>query len=99
MRTARRRPGVGRCRAPSSSARCSGSFASTPLRAPLVGRNSARELLLTFGLVSVVVATPFILAQYDLKRLLGYSSVEHVGIIALGLALVGGWAPTGRCCT
>src|SRR5512143_3364582 len=46
-------------------------------------------LLLAFGLVSVVVATPFIIVQHDLKRLLGYHSVEHVGIIALGLGFGG----------
>ncbi len=46
-------------------------------------------LLLIFGVISVAVAAPFILAQQDLKRLLGYSSVEHVGIIALGLGFGG----------
>jgi hydrogenase-4 component F len=47
------------------------------------------EVLLVFGLTSIVVATPFILTQHDLKRLLGYHSVEHVGIIALGLGFGG----------
>jgi hydrogenase-4 component F len=47
------------------------------------------QVLLVFGLVSVVVATPFILAQHDIKRLLGYHSVEHVGIVALGLGFGG----------
>jgi hydrogenase-4 component F len=47
------------------------------------------EVMLIFGLISVVVATPFILVQHDLKRLLGYHSVEHVGIIALGLGFGG----------
>jgi hydrogenase-4 component F len=47
------------------------------------------EVLLVFGLTSVVVATPFILAQHDLKRLLGYHSVEHVGIVTLGLGFGG----------
>ncbi|MCR4340450.1 MAG: hypothetical protein NUW01_11280 [Gemmatimonadaceae bacterium] len=47
------------------------------------------QVLLVFGLVSVVVATPFILTQHDLKRLLGYHSVEHVGIVALGLGFGG----------
>jgi hydrogenase-4 component F len=47
------------------------------------------EVLLVFGLTSIVVATPFILAQHDLKRLLGYHSVEHVGIVALGLGFGG----------
>jgi hydrogenase-4 component F len=46
-------------------------------------------VLLVFGLTSVVVATPFILAQHDIKRLLGYHSVEHVGIVALGLGFGG----------
>ena len=46
-------------------------------------------LLILFGLVSVLVAVPFLLAQRDVKRLLGYSSVEHVGVIALGLGFGG----------
>jgi hydrogenase-4 component F len=46
-------------------------------------------VLLIFGLSSVVVATPFILTQHDIKRLLGYHSVEHVGIVALGLGFGG----------
>jgi hydrogenase-4 component F len=53
------------------------------------GPEFSQGLLLIFGLVSVVVATPFILAQHDFKRLLGYHSVEHVGIIALGLGFGG----------
>jgi hydrogenase-4 component F len=53
------------------------------------GPEFSQGLLLIFGLLSVVVATPFILAQHDLKRLLGYHSVEHVGIIALGLGFGG----------
>jgi hydrogenase-4 component F len=48
-----------------------------------------QDVLLIFGITSVVVATPFILAQHDIKRLLGYHSVEHVGIIALGLGFGG----------
>jgi hydrogenase-4 component F len=47
------------------------------------------KLLLGFGLVSVVVAVPFILVQRDLKRLLAYSSVEHVGLIATAIGLGG----------
>jgi hydrogenase-4 component F len=53
------------------------------------GPQFSQGLLLIFGLMSVVVATPFILAQHDIKRLLGYHSVEHVGIIALGLGFGG----------
>jgi hydrogenase-4 component F len=46
-------------------------------------------LLILFGMVSVLVAAPFLIAQRDVKRLLGYSSVEHVGVIALGLGFGG----------
>jgi hydrogenase-4 component F len=53
------------------------------------GADFSQGLLLLFGLISVVVATPFIIVQHDLKRLLGYHSVEHVGIIALGLGFGG----------
>lgn len=53
------------------------------------GPEFSHGLLLLFGLVSVVVATPFIIVQHDLKRLLGYHSVEHVGIVALGLGFGG----------
>jgi hydrogenase-4 component F len=53
------------------------------------GPELSGDLLILFGLVSVLVATPFILVQRDVKRLLGYHSVEHVGIIALGLGFGG----------
>ncbi len=59
------------------------------IAAAACGPAFAAKVLLVFGLVSVVVATPFILAQRDVKRLLGYHSVEHVGIIALGLGFGG----------
>ena len=47
------------------------------------------DLLLTLGLLSVFIATPFILVQWNLKRLLAYSSIEHVGIMAVGIGLGG----------
>lgn len=47
----------------------------------------ASNLLVVFGLVSIMIAAVFILAQHDLKRFLAYCSVEHLGIIALGLGL------------
>jgi hydrogenase-4 component F len=46
-------------------------------------------LLKIFGLVSIGVAAAFILFQRDLKRMLAFCSVEHMGIIALGLGLGG----------
>lgn len=54
-----------------------------------VGEGFSNNLLLIFGLASLVVAVPFVLYQKDFKRLLAYSSVEHMGIIALGLGFGG----------
>ena len=49
----------------------------------------ARGVLVALGLLSMVVAAGFLMAQRDLKRLLAYSSVEHIGIMALGAGLGG----------
>jgi hydrogenase-4 component F len=46
-----------------------------------------RELLLVLGLISMAVAAVFLARQRDFKRMLAYSSVEHVGIIAFGLGI------------
>jgi hydrogenase-4 component F len=46
-------------------------------------------LLLVFGLLSVGFAAFFVFSQRDIKRLLAYSSVENVGIIATGLGVGG----------
>lgn len=48
-----------------------------------------QELLVWFGVVSMAVAAVFILKQADYKRMLAYSSVEHMGILALGIGLGG----------
>lgn len=45
------------------------------------------KLLIFGGLLSIGVAALFILTQKDYKRLLAYSSVEHMGIIALSLGI------------
>jgi formate hydrogenlyase subunit 3/multisubunit Na+/H+ antiporter MnhD subunit len=44
-------------------------------------------LLVSIGVVSGILGVTFALAQHDLKRLLAYSSVENIGIIALSLGL------------
>ncbi len=59
------------------------------------GNNYSGRLLILFGLLSMVGALPFILVQKDIKRLLAYSSVEHVGIIVLGVGLGGVVGYTG----
>ena len=48
-----------------------------------------RSLLVVFGLMSMTVAAVFILRAHDFKRMLAYSSVEHMGILALGVGLGG----------
>ncbi len=45
------------------------------------------RLLLFMGLFSMAVAAMFMAAQRDFKRMLAYSSVEHMGILVLGLGL------------
>jgi hydrogenase-4 component F len=45
--------------------------------------------LLAFGLFSMLVAALFLLTTPDFKRMLAYSSVEHMGILAVGAALGG----------
>jgi hydrogenase-4 component F len=52
-----------------------------------LGRDFSAGLLLALGLLSVLVATPFILVQWNVKRLLAFSSIEHVGIMAVGVGL------------
>ena len=48
-----------------------------------------QELLVGFGLLSMAVAAVFIIGQADYKRMLAYSSVEHMGILTLGVGLGG----------
>ncbi|MFN8188459.1 MAG: proton-conducting transporter membrane subunit [Gaiellales bacterium] len=52
---------------------------------PAVGAGTARALLITFGLVSLAVAVPFLWRPLAWKRLLAYSSLEHMGVLALGV--------------
>jgi len=54
----------------------------------------AQPLLILFGLLSMAVAAVFIVRQDDFKRMLAYSSVEHMGLLALGVGL-GGAAACG----
>ena len=54
---------------------------------PAVGVLLPRELMIGFGLVTVAVATPFLLVQTDLKRLLAYSTAEQMGLLAIALGV------------
>ncbi|HEX6941846.1 MAG TPA: proton-conducting transporter membrane subunit [Gemmatimonadaceae bacterium] len=54
----------------------------------------ADRTLMVIGLFSMLVAAVFLLATRDFKRMLGYSSVEHMGILSIGASLgpAGVWA-------
>jgi hydrogenase-4 component F len=54
--------------------------------AATLGSAFPRNVLLVFGVASLLLAALYVLDQQDLKRLLAYSSVEHMGILALGVA-------------
>jgi hydrogenase-4 component F len=45
-----------------------------------------RGVLLVFGMLSLLLAALYLIEQRNLKRLLAYSSVEHMGILAIGTA-------------
>lgn len=48
-----------------------------------------REIFIVFGILSLFFASIFILGQKDYKRMLAYSSIEHMGILILGLGIGG----------
>jgi hydrogenase-4 component F len=52
-----------------------------------LGTAYSGHLLLGFGLLSMCVAAPFILVQTNMKRLFAYSSLEHIGVICVGIGL------------
>ena len=49
----------------------------------------SQHLLIGFGLVSLVVASLIIFGQKNYKRMLAYSSIEHMGIMVIGFAIGG----------
>jgi len=52
-----------------------------------LGTGFSGHLLVGFGLLSMVLAGPFILTQRNLKRMLAYSSLEHVGLICVAVGM------------
>ena len=49
----------------------------------------ARRSLLSLGILSLVVAAVCMVRQSDIKRVLAYSSIEHMGILAVGIGIGG----------
>lgn len=52
---------------------------------PALGSGAVQKLFIGFGLASLLVAIPFLWRPLPWKRLLAYSSLEHMGVLALGI--------------
>jgi hydrogenase-4 component F len=63
--------------------------------ATALGDATSRAVFLAFGLGSVAVAVPFLGKALPWKRLLAYSSLEHMGIIAIGIGFASPLALAG----
>jgi hydrogenase-4 component F len=61
------------------------AWRSSNALAPAIGRATTGSVLVGFGLLSLAVAVPFLWRPLPWKRLLAYSSLEHMGVIALGI--------------
>jgi hydrogenase-4 component F len=77
------------------SALLSGSLLAVSLYAVLrfyqvaaacLGSGFPRDALLAFGVASLLLAALYLFGQRDIKRLLAYSSIEHMGIVTIGVS-------------
>ena len=54
---------------------------------PALGQDQVRVLLLVVAFTSLLLAASLIIAQRDYKRMLAYSSIEHMALVVIGLAI------------
>lgn len=59
------------------------------LAAKCLGHDYAGNLLVLFGVASILVSAPFVLVQRNFRRLLAYSSIDHAGIMVAALGFGG----------
>ena len=59
----------------------------TAITGPVLGTGYSRTLLTTMGLGTLAIAAIALIRQRDYKRMLAYSSMEHMGLIAIGAAV------------
>jgi hydrogenase-4 component F len=52
-----------------------------------LGTGFARTLLAVMALASLLLAASLLISQRDYKRMLAYSSIEHLGLVAFGAAI------------
>ena len=48
-----------------------------------------QDIFLFFGVLSILLAAIFLIKQIDFKRMLAFSSIEHMGILSLGIGIGG----------
>ena len=61
----------------------------TVLAEKCLGHDFTGNLLVIFGLASILVAAPFVVAQRNFRRILAYSSIDHAGIMVAALGFGG----------
>jgi len=54
-----------------------------------LGHEFPSQLLIGFGVFSILLAAPFVLVQRNFRRLLAYSSIDHAGIMVAALGFGG----------
>ncbi|MHB8520265.1 MAG: proton-conducting transporter transmembrane domain-containing protein [Limisphaerales bacterium] len=59
------------------------------LTAKCLGHQFSGDLMIGFGVGSILVAVPFILVQRNFRRILAYSSIDHAGIMVAALGFGG----------
>jgi len=57
--------------------------------------NLPRLVLVVFGALSLLIGALFIVRQQGIKRLMAYSSIEHMGVVALGFGFGGALGVAG----
>jgi hydrogenase-4 component F len=53
------------------------------------GEQYCGNLFIFFGLLSLGISAGFVILQKDIKRLLAYSSIEHIGVVLVGFGISG----------
>jgi hydrogenase-4 component F len=65
------------------------------IAAAALGPGFPRAVLLAFGIFSLLLAALYLLDQHDIKRLFAYSSIEHMGVLAIGMSFASPLAAFG----
>lgn len=55
----------------------------------VVGFEFVQTLMIVSGLITIFIASFFLILQHDVKRMFAYHSIAHMGVIAFGLGIGG----------